>query len=132
MEKKQFVLNKIKTFLRLNAWVLVVDILAFSLSYLLALYVRFSSGGTLHLGERYINSYWAFIPYCTIVSFLIFAVFRLYGGMWQYVGLHDLNKLISANILSIGLHIGISILIIRTIPGHEMVYRPSRPNSGHG
>lgn len=34
-------MNKTKTFLRYNLWILILDIVAFGLSYLLALYVRF-------------------------------------------------------------------------------------------
>ena len=108
--------KRIKNFLHYNGWILVLDIAAFSLSYLLALYIRFYDIEKLKLGEQYIRFYWSYIPYCTAASVLVFAVMRLYGGMWQYAGLHDLNKLISSNMISAALHVAISVLVIALTP----------------
>ena len=119
MEKKYFILNKIRNFLHFNAWILVLDILAFSLSYLLGLYIRFYSSGTLHLGQQYIDAYWHFIPFCTSASVLVFFAFRLYGGMWQFAGLRDFNRIVITNIITVVLHVGISMLVITLLPDYE-------------
>lgn len=111
--------NRIKNFLRHNAWVVVLDILAFVLSYLLAIYIRFYSNGQIRLGQQYIDYYWTFIPFCALASVVVFALCRLYGGMWQYAGMHDLNRIIGANIITSVLHVGISMLVISLIPTYR-------------
>ena len=111
--------NRIKNFLRHNAWVVVLDILAFVFSYLLAIYIRFYSNGQIRLGQQYIDYYWTFIPFCALVSVIVFALCRLYGGMWQYAGMHDLNRIIGANLVTSVLHVGISMLVISQIPSYR-------------
>ena len=111
--------NRIRNFLHYNLWVVLLDIAAFSMSYLLALYIRLYVNGVFRFGEYYLDYFWHFIPYYTLASLVVFFLFRLYGGMWQYAGLHDLNRLTSANFITAALHIGISILVISFIPGHE-------------
>ena len=37
-----------------------------------------------------------FAPWYTIACIVIFAVFRLYGGMWRYAGINDMNRIILA------------------------------------
>ena len=81
--------SRIRNFFRYNSWVVVLDIIAFSLSYLLALYIRFSTGGVLKLGERYINNFWQFIPFCVGASLVVFAIFRLIVSMKR---LGEINK----------------------------------------
>ncbi len=112
-------MERVKHFLRYNAWVVVLDILAFVFSYLLALYIRFYSNGQIRLGQQYIDYYWTFIPFCAIASVIVFAICRLYGGMWQYAGMHDLNRIIGANIITSVLHVGISMLVISLIPTYR-------------
>ena len=112
-------MERVKQFLRHNAWVVVLDILAFVFSYLLAIYIRFYSNGQIRLGQQYIDYYWTFIPFCAIASVIVFAICRLYGGMWQYAGMHDLNRIIGANIITSVLHVGISMLVISLIPTYR-------------
>ncbi|MBR4235926.1 MAG: hypothetical protein IKR85_07680 [Clostridia bacterium] len=119
MKEKHFVLNRIRNFLHYNAWILALDILAFSLSYLLALYIRFYSSGALHLGQQYIDAYWHFIPFTTVASVLVFFALRLYGGMWQFAGLRDFNRIITTNLITIILHVCISLLLIALLPDYE-------------
>ena len=89
------------------------------MSYLLTLYIRMYVNGVFRFGEYYQDYFWTYIPYYVVAVLTVFALFRLYGGMWQYAGLHDLNRLVSANIITAVLHVGISILVISFIPGHE-------------
>ena len=75
--------------------------------------------GVFRFGEYYQDYFWTYIPFYTVAALIVFSFFRLYGGMWQYAGLHDLNRLVTANIITAVLHVGISILVISFIPGHE-------------
>ena len=111
--------NRIRHFLHYNIWIILLDIVAFSMSYLLTLYIRMYVNGVFRFGEYYKDYFWTYIPFYTVAALLVFSFFKLYGGMWQYAGLHDLNRLTSANFITAALHVGISILVISFIPGHE-------------
>ena len=111
--------NRIRHFLHYNIWIVLLDVAAFSMSYLLTLYIRMYVNGVFRFGEYYQDYFWTYIPFYTVAALLVFFFFRLYGGMWQYAGLHDLNRLVTANIITAVLHVGISILVISFIPGHE-------------
>ena len=114
-------ISKTRNFLKYNFWILILDIVAFGLSYLLALYIRFFVNGKFYGSIAYYQDYfWTFIPIYIVASVLVFALFKLYGGMWQYAGLHDLNRILLANIVTVPLHIGISILVISNIQDPEI------------
>ena len=109
----------LKNFLHYNAWVIALDVMAFGLSYLLTLYIRMYVNGVFQHGTFYLDYFWRFIPFYSVAAVFVFGAMRLYGGMWRYAGMHDLNRLISANAITAVLHVGISILVIALIPGHE-------------
>ena len=44
-------------------------------------YVNFEFRPTV---TYYLTDFWHFAPFYTILSVIIFAAFRLYGGMWRY------------------------------------------------
>ena len=111
-------MERLRNFLRNNVWVLLLDAVAFMLSYLAALYIRMYVNGVFRYGAYYQDYFWTFIPVYIIVALAVFAVFRLYGGMWQYAGLHDLNRIICANLVTVVAHVGISYAVIALIPGH--------------
>ena len=46
-----------------------------------------------------------FAPYYTVLAILVFIGFRLYGGMWQFAGINDMNRIIGANALTTAIQI---------------------------
>ena len=119
--------NRVRQFLHFNIWVILLDIVAFCVSYLLTLYIRMYVNGFFRYGEFYIGYFWKYIPYYIAASVVVFWAFRLYGGIWQYAGLHDFNRLIVANAVTAVMNVGISMLVIHFIPNKEYVIR--MPNS---
>ncbi len=111
-------MNKLKQFLKFNAWILLLDMIAFCLSYLAALYIRMYINGVWRFGAYYQDYFWHYIPFYIAASVVVFACFRLYGGMWQYAGLSDLNHIIEANLVTVVINIGLFVLIIRLDPEH--------------
>ena len=45
----------------------------------------------------YQTDFLKFAPFYTILCILVFAIFRLYGGMWRYAGINDMNRIIGAS-----------------------------------
>ena len=117
--------NKIFNFLKANGLILLLDIIAVNLSYLIALHLRFFVHGEFRESvEYYLDYFWRFAPIYTVVAIAVFFLFRLYGGLRQYAGLNDLNRIIKASIVTTILYIIISVISLALIPEEKRhVYR---------
>lgn len=91
------------------------DLIAVNASYFIALLIRFYVNFEFSaVGLSYIPGYRDFIPYYSVFSIAVFAAFRLYSLRWKYVGLGDLNRILSANMVTcIGHILGTMILTMR-------------------
>lgn len=108
---------RFKNFLHRDLWIVLLDILAINLSYLLAIYLRFFVAGEMNAkGIVYPERFWMIAPFYTVVAIFTFVLFQLYGGMWQYAAINDVNRIIFANLTTVVLQVGISILILKVIP----------------
>ena len=96
---------------------MILDILAVNLSYLLALYIRFFVNGEFRVSVGYyLDYFWRIAPFYTVLAIAAFAVFKLYGGMWRFAGLNDMNRIILANVTTAVLQVGVSVAIIAVLP----------------
>lgn len=123
-------MERVKNFLRYNAWIIILDILAFNMPYLIALYTRFFINGVFRESvDFYLSYFWYFAPAYTALSLITFVAFHLYGSMWQYAGLHDMNRIIGANIVTAIIQIAVSYIGISLIPEAERGYATRMPFS---
>lgn len=101
-----------------DLWVVLLDVLAVNASYFLALLIRFYVNFQLRpvAVERYLPNLVAFAPWYTVISIVIFMIWRLYGGMWRYAGINDMNRIIAANVCTCVLQIGGSIVFFTRMP----------------
>ena len=100
-----------------DLWIVLLDILAVNASYLLALLIRFYVNFEFRPTVNYLIGDWAkFTPFYTILSILIFAAFRLYGGMWRYAGINDMNRIIGASFVTAIVQVVGTALFIRRMP----------------
>ena len=76
---------KLKNFFRFNAWVLLLDIVAVNLAYYGALVIRFYNAfwQPTNIGY-YLEYFYRFTPWYTVLAIAVFFLFRLYDGMWVY------------------------------------------------
>ncbi len=93
-------------------WLIVLlDIIAVNLSYFLALLTRFYVNNEFRpTVSYYLTDFVKFIPVYSIICVLVFAFFKLYGGMWKYAGINDMNRIIVANIVTAVLHVLVTIV----------------------
>lgn len=100
-------MKKIWEGLKRDLWVVLLDIVAVNLSYYLALLIRFYVNFQLRpvAVDRYLPAWIAFTPWYTVLSLLIFAGFKLYGGLWRYAGINDMNRIILASLSTALLHV---------------------------
>ena len=101
-----------------DLWVVLLDVLAVNASYFLALLIRFYVNFQLRpvAVERYLPNLVAFAPWYTIISIVIFMLWRLYGGMWRYAGINDMNRIIAANVCTVIVHVVGSIAFFTRMP----------------
>ena len=100
-------MKKIWEGLKRDLWVVLLDIVAVNLSYYLALLIRFYVNFQLRpvAVDRYLPAWESFTPWYTLLSLIIFACWRLYGGLWRYAGINDMNRIILASLSTALLHV---------------------------
>lgn len=101
-----------------DLWVVVLDVLAVNASYFLALLIRFYVNFWLRpvAVDRYLPNLVAFAPWYTVISIIVFMLWRLYGGMWRYAGINDMNRIIAANVCATAVHVVGSIVFFTRMP----------------
>ncbi len=110
-------MDKIKRFFKYDFFIMLLDIVAVNASYFLALLLRFSINNRLDpLIEKYLYTVIHFAPVYTIICIILFIVFRLYGGMWRYAGIRDVNRIVFANVITAVIHIIATVLFIQRMP----------------
>lgn len=90
-----------------DLWVVLLDIVAVNASYYLALLIRFYVNLQLRpvAVDRYLPAWLSFTPFYTVLCVVIFAGLRLYGGLWCYAGINDMNRIILASLSTALLHV---------------------------
>lgn len=100
-----------------DLWVLLLDFFAVNASYYLALLIRFYVNSEFRPTVSYLLGDWArFAPFYTVLALIVFAIFRLYGGMWRYAGINDMNRIIGANVCTTVIMVAGTLLFIRRMP----------------
>ncbi len=101
-----------------NLWVLLLDILAVNAAYYLGLVIRFSTNLEIkpEAMDPFLPGYTHFAPFYTVIAVVVFYLFRLYGGMWRYAGLNDMNRIIGANAVTCVIQVVGTILFVKRMP----------------
>ncbi len=109
-------MKKLKDLIAKDLWVVLLDLVAVNLSYYLAFFFRFYVNLKLGLenAEKYHAAFLGFAPWYSVIAIIIFAAWKLYGGLWRYAGINDMNRIIMANVCTIIVHVaGTAAFFIR-------------------
>ena len=110
-------LNKIKKAFSKDLWIVLLDIFAVNVSYFLALLIRFYVNFRFRPTVSYLlMDFYTFAPFYTAFCIIVFYCFHLYGGMWQYAGLDDMNRIIKANVITTLGHVLGTVFFIKRMP----------------
>lgn len=100
-----------------DLWIIVLDIITVNLSYYLAIFIRFYRNGMYQgSGNKFVESFYHIMPWYTVLAIAVFFLFKLYGGMWVYAGLNDMNRIISGSLCASVLHVVGSLIFVRRMP----------------
>ena len=104
--------------IRKDLWIVVLDIIAVNVSYLLALVIRFFVNGSFRpvVENAYMPAFRTFAPFYTVLCLIVFILFRLYGGMWNYAGLNDMNRIIGACVCTTVIQVVGTCLFVMRMP----------------
>lgn len=116
--KKSTMIDMLRKSIRRDLWVILLDVLAVNASYFLALLIRFYVNFQLRpvALDRYLPNLVAFAPWYTVICIAVFMLWRLYGGMWRYAGINDMNRIIAANVCTTAVHVVGSIAFFTRMP----------------
>ncbi len=110
-------MDKVKQFVKYDLWVMMLDIISVNAAYLLALMIRYY--GRLSASRNFtlfMDYYIQFAPFYTVLCLVVFFLFRLYGGMWTYFGVNDVNRVIGANAVTAFIQVVGTLLFVRRMP----------------
>ena len=80
------------------------DIMAISISYFFALWIRFD-GVFSEIPEKYLDPYVNFLPVYIIISLVVFYAMRMYHSVWEYVSIRELMRAAIGSIAVSAVHI---------------------------
>ncbi len=96
-------------------FLMAFDVMAINISYFLALWIRFD-GIFSEIPEKYLDPYAYFIPIYTVISLVIFYVFRMYHSIWEYVSIGELLKTAIGSLTASVVHIILITVLFRRMP----------------
>ncbi len=96
-------------------FLMVYDVMAINISYFVALWIRFD-GVFSEIPEKYLDPYVSFIPIYTVISLVIFYLFRMYHSVWEYVSVRELMRAALGSIAASAAHILLITLIFGRMP----------------
>lgn len=110
-------MNRIKQILKSDLWIILFDLVTVNLSYYIALLIRFYVNNQFRpTVSYYLTDFGRFAPFYTIACIAVFFAFRLYGNLWRFAGINDMNRIIGANAVTIVIQIVGTWLFIRRMP----------------
>ncbi len=113
----QDMLKRFGNALAKDLWIMVLDVVAVNLSYFLALMIRFYVNNQFRpTVSYYLTDFVRFAPFYTVLCIVIFALFKLYNGMWRYAGINDMNRIILASATTCLVQILGTVFFIRRMP----------------
>ena len=100
-----------------DLWIVLLDIIAVNAAFFLALILRFYVNFEFRPTVSYYLTDWGrFTPFYTILCIIVFAIFKLYGGMWRYAGINDMNRIIGASVTTAIIQVAGTLIFIRRMP----------------
>lgn len=100
-----------------NIWLVILDIIAVNAAFIISLFLRYYVDSKfLSSSKQFAEVYFSFAPFYTILCIIIFVLFKLYNGIWQYASLDDLNRVLLANLVTLAGNVAGTCIFFRPMP----------------
>lgn len=101
-------------------FLMLFDIMAINVSYFAALWIRHECVFS-EIPKEYFDSYVNFIPIYTVLSLVVFFIFRMYHSIWEYVSIRELMRAAIGSIIASVLHCILITVLFGMMPdaNHE-------------
>ena len=100
-----------------DLWIVLLDIIAVNAAYFLALLIRFYVNFEFRpTVAHYLTDFAKFAPFYTVFCIIVFAVFRLYNGVWRYAGINDMNRILGASAVTCLFQVLCTALFVQRMP----------------
>ncbi|WP_279123319.1 nucleoside-diphosphate sugar epimerase/dehydratase [Holdemania filiformis] len=107
---KQLEKKKIEHWQVISLYLVIYDVFAVNLAYLMALWFRFDCQFSL-IPEVYLKAWIQCAPFYTVLCLAVFTVLKLYRSLWRFAGYSELLRVTAATVLTGFLHyVGITLL----------------------
>ena len=93
----------------------IYDMIAVNLSYLVGLWLRFDLQFS-HIESKYILAWSKFIPIYTLITLITFIAFKLYRSIWQFASYTELKHVMYTSIITGILHTLLITLMFERMP----------------
>ncbi|MBR5343066.1 MAG: polysaccharide biosynthesis protein [Oscillospiraceae bacterium] len=119
--------NRISRALRLKHWQLVTaflilyDVVAVSLSFFLALWLRFDLTFSA-IPDYYLNACTRFSPIYALICIAVFWLLRLYRSIWRFASFKELERILLACLITVPLHAILIRLLFTRMPISYFVF----------
>ena len=115
-EKKKTGFARVLDAIAKDLWVVILDVIAVNAAYLLVLMVRAHFMGTHFTLSSYpaLKVFLTFTPVYTVLCVLVFALCRLYNGMWRYAGINDMNRILMASAVTSAILTAGTLIVARS------------------
>lgn len=95
----------------------VYDLFAVSISYYLALLVRFYVNYEFNIwAVKYVPAFFRFAPYYGVSCLVVFTALGMYKSLWKYASLSDMNRIIAASIITCVIQVAGTLLFVMRMP----------------
>lgn len=103
------------------AYLMIYDVIAVNVSYLLGLYLRFDMRYQ-SIPEEYLHAFFKFAPIYTLFVLIVFYAAGLYKSMWRFASFSELNRISIAMIITTLFQlVGITVFVKRMPISYYMV-----------
>ena len=122
-------MKNIKTALKKDIGILLLDIIAVNLSYFLALVFRAAVDDVgliftpAYDFPLYFGVFLRFAPIYTVACIIIFIIFHLYGAVWKFAGINDMYRIIGAWLVTTAVQV-LGTMTLMRIMGYQIGRMP--------
>lgn len=110
-------MQQIGLWMKRNAWMVLLDIIAVNAAYYLALIIRYYVSSSYNVSALvHLQDFYHFAPFYTVISIAVFIIFRLYNGIWKYAGANDMHRILWANAVTFLIQILGTMFFVNRMP----------------